>query len=425
MGAELPGGINRMKDSEDQIINTMYSTLGDETRRRLDEITGRIVKTKETGGKIAVVTGSGPNIHEGVTTLLAQLIDKSIVDGVITSSAVVAHEMAGSLDRVKRVSGETVGIDHRLLPKGSVFEITLMDDASLATIRKEMLVDMQLIDRAMGAEGEVIIKAAGNMAYPMGLRTERISHEIEALARMTGQSFERIAGLGADERTMIGAGASKGIPVIVSAPQLIGGGAVGLAIGDSISLKQRSQVVARILEEASVIIESGIALSQEVHDGPYETYTGHGIWSAWEGVHTYSLEGKTLLRIDLDPNLEKVWHMERSGGEVQRSVDRGLPKTKVLAVPFRMEMSGFARLEGSIPIVGDLGRVWPILAHRVARSLGITLDFISYPQETEKGKQMRDWIVSVVEILNRKKMMKKVRDLLAASAHSQPQGDAS
>ena len=425
MGADLPGGINRMKDSEDQIINTMYSTLGDETRRRLDEITGRIVKTKGSGGKIAVVTGSGPNIHEGVTTLLAQLMDKGIVDGVITSSAVVAHEMAGSLDRVKRVSGEAVGIDHQLLPKGSLFEITLMDDASLAMIQEEMPVDIGLIDRAMKAEGEIIIKAAGNMAYPMGLRTERISHEIEALARMTGQSFERIAGLGADERTMIGAGASKGIPVIVSAPQLIGGGAVGLAIGDSISLKQRSQIVARILEEASVIIESGIALSQEVHDGPYETYTGHGIWSAWEGVHTYSLEGKTLLRIDLDPNLEKVWHMEKSGGEVQRSVDRGLPKTKILAVPFRMEMSGFARLEGSIPIVGDLGRVWPVLAHRVARSLGITLDFISYPQETEKGKQMRDWIVSVVEILNRKKMMKKVRDLLAASAHSQPQGDAS
>ncbi len=58
-----------------------------------------------SGGKVAVVVGSGPNLHEGVTTLIAELIRLGVVDGVTTSSAVVAHEMAGTLDRVKRVDG--------------------------------------------------------------------------------------------------------------------------------------------------------------------------------------------------------------------------------------------------------------------------------------------------------------------------------
>jgi hypothetical protein len=53
-------------------------------------------------GRVVVVTGSGSNIHEGVTTQVAELIHKGLVDGVITSSAVIAHEMAGALDRVKK-----------------------------------------------------------------------------------------------------------------------------------------------------------------------------------------------------------------------------------------------------------------------------------------------------------------------------------
>jgi len=399
-----------MKSIDTSLIDDLYGRLDVSTRERVDEAIRKIVETKESGNRVAVVTGSGPNVHEGVTSLIAELIRQGIVDGVITSSAVVAHEMAGSLDRVKRVSGEHAGIDPRILPRGGVFEVTLMKETDLKTIRKEMPVDTALIDRALHAEGEVLIKAAGNMAYPMGLRTEHISMEVEALARMTGRPFEFIAGLGVDKRTMIGAGTRKSVPVIVSVPQLIGGGMVGIAIGDSISLKMRSQIVARILSGASVIIESGIALSQEIHDGPFETYTGHGIWSAWEGIKTFSLEGKTLIRIDLDPNLQKVWNMERTGGEVQQSVDRGLPKTKTLKVPFRMEMSGFARLEGSIPIIGDLGAIWPILALRVARSLGIQLDFMSYPQETERGKEMREWIVSEIGILNRGRMIEKANE---------------
>ncbi len=395
---------------DDSLIEKLYQELDVPTKERIDAVVTKIVESKEAGGRIVVVTGSGPNIHEGVTTLIAELIHKGIVDGVITSSAVIAHEMAGSLDKVKRVRGDKLGISEDILPKGSLFEVTLMDGETLNEIKGEMGIDIDLIGSALSAPGDTIIKAAGNMGYPMGPRTERIAREVEILAKLKGKPFEYIAGLGADKRTMIGAGADKEVPVIVSVPQLIGGGMVGLSIGDSISLKRRSEIIAHMLSEANIIIESGVALTQEIHDGPLETYTGHGIWSAWDGMQTFSLRDKTLVRIDLDPNLEKVWQMERSMGNVQESINKGLPKTKTFKIPFRMEMSGFARLEGSLPILGDLGNIWPIVAFDVSKELGIHLDFLSYPQETAEGREMREWIVDNIKILDRNLMMKRIRE---------------
>ena len=391
-------------------VESLYKGLEAPVREAVDRTVEAIVRARRAGGKVVVVTGSGPNVHEGATTLLAELIRAGLVHGVSTSSAVVAHEMAGGLDRVRRVDGRKLGFAEELLPKGGLFEITLMGPETERIVRQEMALDEDLLRRASEAPGEVIIKAAGNMGYPLGLRTERLALEIEALARQHGQPFERVAGLGADPRTMIGAAAAAGVPALVSVPQLVGGGAVGMAIGDSIPVKQRSALLARMLAGAQVIIESGVALTQEIHDGPLETYTGHGIWAAWEGGRTYSLKGKTLVRIDLDPNLEKVWQIERSGGKVQASIDKGLPKTKTFKVPFRMEMSGFARLEGSIPIVGDLGAVWPVLAWRAAGELGVPLQFISYPQESSQGQQMRDWIVDNVGALDRQRMIARLKE---------------
>jgi hypothetical protein len=390
-------------------IEKLYRDLDDQIQQRVEQVVSKIVHAKQENGHVVIVTGSGPNIHEGVTTLIAELIKKDLVDGVITSSAVIAHEMAGSLDKVKRVNGNIPGIQENMLPRGSIFEITLMDEAALYELQEEMIIDTALIERVVEIQGDIIIKAAGNMAYPMGLRTERIAVEVETLAQLAGKPFEYIAGLGADPQTMIGAGARKNIPVLVSVPQLIGGGMVGLAIGDSIPLKQRSKLIAQMLAQADVIIESGVALTQEIHDGPFETYTGHGIWSAWEGIETFSLKDKTLARIDLDPNLEEVWQIEKSGGSVQKSINEGLPKTKAFKVPFRMEMSGFARLESSIPIVGDLGVIWPIIAAQTSQRLGIQLDFLSYPQESEPGKEMREWIVQHVKPLHRDKLREGMR----------------
>ena len=388
-----------------------------EVEARLDE-TGlarvtaaidRIVATKERGGRVVVITGSGPNVHEGVTTLIAELMRIGIVDGVSTSSAVVAHEMGGTLDEVKRCPGKPFEIEPSLLPRGGEFELSLVSGEILDAIEQYMPLDRELIARLRASEGKTIIKAAGNLGYPIGVYLERLASEISALARSRGLSFEEVAGLGADERTMIGMGARKKLPVLVTIPQLVGGGGVGLYIGDTISLHERAARLARMLERADVIIESAVALTQEIHDGPLERYTGHGMWSAWMGHHTYSLEGKTLVRIDLDPALEKVWNAEQGGGEVQRAIAEGLPKTKLFKVPFRMEMSGFARHEGSVPIIGDIGVVWPLIASRVAERLGICLDFLSYPQDTEAGKIMRRDIVQNVHPMDRSLMLQRLQ----------------
>jgi len=388
-----------------EALDALERELDHATRERVTAAVDHIVAAKKRGGKAVVVTGSGPNIHEGVTTLIAELMRLGVVDGVTTSSAVVAHEMAGVLDRVKRVDGSKLGLAPEILPRDGSFELSLLDDETLAQIEEEIPVDMSLIDRLRELPGDEVIKAAGNLGYPMGLRTETVAREILTLAQTRAMSFEQVAGFGADERTMIGIGARRNVPVLVTIPQLVGGGAVGAAIGDSITVNERAARIARLLHGADVIIESAVALTQEVHDGSLETYTGHGLWAAWEGRQTFSLRGKTLIRIDLDPALESVWQAERQQRSVQESINRGLPKTKVFGVPFRMEMSGFARLEGSIPIIGDIGIIWPIIARHLAERLGLTLQFMSYPQESELGRAVREWIVREISPLNRQRML--------------------
>jgi hypothetical protein len=401
-----------MKDGivNDTLLREFYESLDPRSRASLDAATDRVVEVKKRGGKIAVVTGSGPNIHEGVTTLIAELMDKGIVDGVTTSSAVVGHEMAGALDVVKMCNATEVGMDEAFMPRGNVFEFTQMSEGDLAAIRAEMVLDDDLIGRGKSAKGHFVLKAAGNMAYPMGLRNETIAEEILSVARMLGLPFETVAGWGCDRRTMLGIGAEKGLPVLVTIPQMIGGGAIGIAIGDSISVGERSLRVARMLGEADIIIESAVALTQEIHDGPFETYTGHGIWSHWKGLGTYSLKDKTLIRIDLDENLRKAQDIQKESKLIQEAIDKGLPKTKIARIPFRMEMSAFARHEGSLPIIGDIGRIWPVLAARAAERLGIALEFMSYSQETDEGRAMRDWIVENVTILDRSKIRARAEE---------------
>jgi len=392
------------------LLNDFYNGLDERSREALDSAVSRVVETKKRGGKVAVVTGSGPNLHEGVTTLIAELMGKGIVDGVTTSSAVINHEMSGSLDRVKMCDASLFGLDRSRMPRGNVFEFTDLSDEQTDILRKEMILDEEFLEKGKTADGRMVIKAAGNMAYPMGLRTEKIAEEILTLSRQSGLPFETVAGWGCDTKTMLGMGTEKGLPVLVTIPQMVGGGHVGLAVGDSIPVAERSRRIADMLGEADVIIESAVALTQEIHDGPFETYTGHGIWSWWQGQPVFSLENKTLVRFDLDENLRLAQDLQKKSSMIQDAIDKGLPKTKISKIPFRMEMSAFARHEGSIPVIGDIGMIWPVFAIRIADELGIRLDFISYKQETEEGREMREWIVRNVKFLDRDKMLKKFRE---------------
>lgn len=397
-----------MKPGADR-VRELEAGLDGETRERLDRAAAAIVRAKEAGERVVVVVGSGPNLHEGVTTLLAGLIQAGIVDGVITSSAVISHEMAGALDRVHRVAASELGAAGAAAPHDGILEASLLSPELLDEVRRELLLDEDYYDALLAAPGSDIIKAAGNMAYPMGWRTERLAREAQALAASAGLPLETVVGFGADAMTMVGAGARRRVPVLVGVPQLVGGGAVGLAIGDSLPISERSARVARIVGGARVIVESAVALTQEIHDGPFETYTGHGIWAAWDGQWTYSLADKQIVRVDLDPNLERAWQEERQDRTVSRAIAEGRPKTKLLGLAFRMEMSGFARLPGSLPIVADIGVVWPVLAWRVATALDIDLDFVSFPQSTPEGQVMREWIVENVRPVSRQEMRAGVR----------------
>ena len=78
-------------------VEALETGLDQRTRQRLDRVVDCIVQANERGGRVVVVTGSGPNIHEGVTTLIAELMRLGVIDGITTSSAVVAHEMGGVL----------------------------------------------------------------------------------------------------------------------------------------------------------------------------------------------------------------------------------------------------------------------------------------------------------------------------------------
>jgi len=399
-----------MTNFGEKIIEQFRASLDARSQDTVNTAIQQIVNAKKRGGKIMVVTGSGPNIHEGVTTLIAEMIHKGLIDAVSTSSAVVSHEMGGSLDRVKRVSAQALGMDMQSMPRGDLFEFTLMQEQELGTLEREMVLDRDLIKKGDTLPvHSSIIKAAGNMAYPMGLRGELLANEILKLAQLYGLTFEEVAGYGCDPMTMLGAGAVKGVPVLVTIPQLIGGGRIGMAIGDSIPVSRRSMLLAKILEQSDVIIESAVALTQEIHDGPFECYTGHGIWAWWQGEHTYSLKGKSLVRFDLDENLRKATDLERSDKTIQEAIDKGLPKTKVAKIPFRMEMSAFARHEGSLPVIGDIGKIWPVVAYEVARELGVTLDFLSASQDTPEGQAMREWIVDNVKPLNREKMIERLK----------------
>jgi hypothetical protein len=110
-----------------ETLAALRATLAPSTQAHLENAIAAIVAARQRGGRVVVVTGSGPNLHEGVTTQIAELIHHGLVDGVITSSAVIAHEMAGTLDRVKRVRiepGDEESLPAELLPRGAVFEIT-------------------------------------------------------------------------------------------------------------------------------------------------------------------------------------------------------------------------------------------------------------------------------------------------------------
>ena len=146
-------------------IENFRSSLDERSQNSLSQAINKITEVKRNGGKIMVVTGSGPNIHEGVTTLIAELIRVGIVDAVSTSSAVIAHEMAGSLDKVFRVDAKALGMDMSKMPRGDVFEFTSMSDEEIEKLKLEMPLDEDIV-QFFGEDAFEVIEAVQTLPLP-------------------------------------------------------------------------------------------------------------------------------------------------------------------------------------------------------------------------------------------------------------------
>ena len=367
------------------IIEEYYRSFSPELQHAVGDATERIIQVKQEGGQVAVLLEGSLNVHEGVTTLVAEMMYKGIIDAVLTSAAVVNHEMSGVLDRVKRVPWHNLAGHANLVPRDGLFEVTLLSPELMEQIGQEVDIDISFYRALLSAPGDVVVREAGHRAYPGGLRTEVMAREVGELARKCGVPFEQVVGYGADSMTMIGAGARIGLPVLVTIPNLVKGGAVGLAVGDSIALWERARRIGRVVAGVELIIESGAARREDVLGGPFETSAGQGLWTGWQGGWTYSEEGKAVLRINPE---------ERAG------VDDG---------------AGPATVPGWVegrPLAGDIGKIWPVLAVRVADALGIELAFMSYSRSSPEGENVRQWIVHNILPTDKQGILRGVAGLM-------------
>jgi hypothetical protein len=61
-----------------------------------------------------------------------------------------------------------------------------------------------------------------------------------------------------------------------------------------------------------------------------------------------------------------------------------------------------------------------VLVCALEERLGLQLDFVCAPQETEEGKQMRDWIVEEVAYVHRGAMYSEAKRRLAGPGTAPP-----
>ena len=100
----------------------------------------------------------------------------------------------------------------------------------------------------------------------------------------------------------------------------------------------------------------------EIHDVFKETHTGHGIWSAWERQIFPTVCRARRWCASTSIRIRKGLVARAPVGAGPGRGEPRITKTKTTGIPFRMEMSGFARLEGSLPVTADIGVAWPVLA---------------------------------------------------------------
>lgn len=353
---------------ERTILEGYYRSFTPELQRGVDDAAREIVRVKREGRRVAVILEDRLNVIEGVTILVAELMSRGVIDAVLTSAAIVNHEMSGVLDRVKQVRWRDVAGRPDLIPRDGLFEVTLLSAEVMEQIRQDVDVDISFYRALLSAPGDVVVQAAGGRAYPGGFRTDVVARNIGTWAKKAGVPFEQMVGYGADSMTMIGAGARLGLPVLVTVPNLMDGGSVGLAAGDSIPLSERACRIGRVVDGTALVIESAASRAGDVYGGPFETFTGEGLWTGWQGGWTYCDGGRTVLRIR--------------------------PADGTAEGPETADRPSVAARPGENELVGDIGKIWAVLAVRVADALGMELAFMNYSPSSPEGEKVCQWIVN-------------------------------
>ena len=103
-------------DMEPGILAEIEGRLDAKALGRVDEAVDRIVDREGTRRQGGRGHRQWSQCARGVTTLIAELMRVGLVDAVSTSAAVVAHEMGGTLDEVKRCPGASLGVPASFLP---------------------------------------------------------------------------------------------------------------------------------------------------------------------------------------------------------------------------------------------------------------------------------------------------------------------
>ncbi|MBN2282978.1 MAG: hypothetical protein JXO48_03725 [Deltaproteobacteria bacterium] len=346
------------------LLDERYRALPDDERVRLDDAVASLVEAKKRRQRVVAVITGEVHLSRGITLLVADLMRKGIVDAVLTTAVIIDHEMSGVLEKVKRIEKPPAGLHREGGSADGVMNVALLSPRMIERFRDEMDIDVSSYRAMLGAPGTITVEPAGGGTWPGGKRTALLSGFVLSQSRHCRIPFEEMAGYGADPGTMIGAGARAGLPVLVPPSCLDDdGGAVGLAIRESLSPSERSGRVAEIMNRAHLIITST--------DGPGCTFpagfTQGGPWGGGEAPPECSGR-RTIVLIDGPLHDVPPTPGDHRAGEPE-----------------------------SLIITGGLDTSWSLLAFRAAEALGITLDFVPCARGRDEGERLREWIAARIE----------------------------
>lgn len=347
------------------LLDERYRALQDDERVRLDGAVASLVEAKKRRQRVVAVIAGEVHLSRGITLLVADLMRKGIIDAVLTTAAIIDHEMSGVLEKVKRIENPPAGLHREDGSADGVMNVALLSPRMIERFREEMDIDVSSYRAMLGAPGPITVEPAGGGTWPGGKRTSILSGFVLSQSRRCRIPFEEMAGYGADPGTMIGAGARSGIPVLVPPSCLDDdGGSIGLAIRESLSPSERSGRVAEIMNRAHLIIAST--------DGPGCTFpAGFAQGGPWDGSGEKTPEysgRRTIVLIDGPHSDVQLTPDERKAGE-----------------------------PGSLIITGGLETSWSLLAFRAAKALGIALDFVPCARGRNESERLREWIAARIE----------------------------